>query len=70
MIDALIEAYGEPAKSNEELGSKSWSGKKVLLETFTAPSTDTMVVVLTSQALLKQRLKDMVDAKAAAVEDL
>ena len=70
MLDALIEAYGEPLTTDETAGFHSWNGKKVLLEAFTAPNTDTMVVVLTSQPLLQKRLKDVVDAKAAAVEDL
>jgi hypothetical protein len=70
LVEALVEAFGEPPVFNEESGIRTWSGKKVLLESFAAPVSDTMVVVITSQSLLQQRLRDIVDAKAAAVEDL
>jgi len=70
ILDALVEAYGEPDTVNEDGGFQSWSGKKVLLEAFKAPTSDTLVISVSSQPLLKQRLKDVLDAKAAAIEDL
>ena len=70
MMDALVEAYGEPSAIDEEANSRTWTGGRVLLETFTAPVSDTLVVCITSQELLAQRLQDVIDAKAAAIEDL
>ena len=70
MLDALVEAYGAPTESQQEDSVQIWSSKKVLLETFRAPSSDTLVIAITSQPLLQQRLKDVIDAKAAAIEDL
>ena len=70
MLDALIEAYGEPTTFDEEANARTWGGSRVLLETFSAPLSDTLVVCLTSQELLAQRIQDVIDAKAAAIEDL
>ena len=70
MLDALVEAYGPPTQDDDERVLRVWSSKKILLEAFTAPSSDTLIVVMSSQPLLEKRLQDVVDAKAAAVEDL
>ena len=70
MLDALVEAYGPPTSEEEESVLSVWSSKKILLEAFAAPSSDTLIVVMSSQPLLQKRLQDVVDAKAAAVEDL
>ena len=70
MLDALVEAYGPPSSDESEGAVQIWTSKKVLLEAFTAPQSDTLVVLMSSQALLAKRLQDVVDAKAAAIEDL
>ena len=70
MLDALVEAYGPASTEDNDGKVRTWSSKKVLLESFTAPSSDALIVTMSSQALLQQRLQDVIDAKAAAVEDL
>ena len=70
MLDALGEAYGAPTTEEGDGAVRIWNSKKVLLETFAAPSSDALIVLLSSQVLLQKRLQDVIDAKAAAIEDL
>jgi hypothetical protein len=70
LMDALVEAYGEPSSGDEDVGRWTWEGKKALLTYTRDPLTDMATATWVGVKMLETKRKNDIAIKKSAVNDL